>query len=357
MKQLTCEMCGSTDVIKQDGLYVCQSCGTKYSPEEAKKMMVEGTVTIDKSSETKNLKILAKRYYDNGEYEKADDYYDRIIEADPHDWEAVYYGGLASAFRSSLDNSRLSEAIIGAENAINLVPEDERKEKIEEFRKELIVLIIHHGNWLDSIDSIDMGEVSVLSLLNQYYELVILSERLLSSFPPKSVIKDDQVYILYKFITDWCYSGSRYHKYAWGYETRFGTTEYKSTSLPQSKKNYLHSTKKEFEDKMAELDPDFKIELENKREKMAKSGCYIATSVYGSYDCPEVWTLRRFRDNTLAKTFYGRLFIKTYYAISPTLVKYFGGQNWFNNLFKPRLDKFVNKLQKDGVESTFYMDE
>lgn len=354
MKQLSCEMCGSTDVVKQDGLFVCQTCGTKYSTEEAKKMMIGGTVTIDKSSETKKLKILAKRYYDNGEYEKADDYYDRIIEADPHDWEAVYYGGLASAFRSSLDNSRLSEAIIGAENAINLVPEDQREEKLEEFRKELIVVIIHHGNWLDSIDNEDMGESSVLSLLNQYYELVILSERLLSNFPPKSVIKDDQVYILYKYITNWCYSGSRYHKYAWGYETRYGTTEYKRTGLSGSKTNYLSSTKSEFEDKLAELDPEYKFELEKRRNK---KGCYIATSVYGSYDCPEVWTLRRFRDNILAKTFYGRLFIKIYYALSPTLVKYFGGQKWFNNLFKPRLDKLVIKLQNEGVESTFYVDE
>lgn len=33
-------------------------------------------------------------------------------------------------------------------------------------------------------------------------------------------------------------------------------------------------------------------------------GCYVATAVYGSYDCPQVWTLRRFRDNTLAATWY-----------------------------------------------------
>ena len=38
MKQLTCEMCGSTELIKQDGFFVCQTCGTKYSVEEAKKM-------------------------------------------------------------------------------------------------------------------------------------------------------------------------------------------------------------------------------------------------------------------------------------------------------------------------------
>ena len=46
MKKIVCEMCGSSDLIKEDGLYVCQSCGTKYSVEEAKKLMVEGTVEI-----------------------------------------------------------------------------------------------------------------------------------------------------------------------------------------------------------------------------------------------------------------------------------------------------------------------
>jgi len=41
MKQLVCEMCGGNDLIKQDGVFVCQNCKTKYSVEEAKKMMVE----------------------------------------------------------------------------------------------------------------------------------------------------------------------------------------------------------------------------------------------------------------------------------------------------------------------------
>ena len=87
-----------------------------------------------------------------------------------------------------------------------------------------------------------------------------------------------------------------------------------------------------------------------------KQGCYIATCVYGSYDCPEVWTLRRFRDNTLATTWYGRLFIRTYYAISPTLVKWFGNTNWFKNLWKGKLDRMVKKMQSNGVESTPYDD-
>jgi len=86
-------------------------------------------------------------------------------------------------------------------------------------------------------------------------------------------------------------------------------------------------------------------------------GCYVATCVYGSYDCPQVWTLRRFRDNTLASTWYGRAFIRTYYAISPTIVKWFGNTQWFKNIWKNKLDKMVSNLRSNGVEDTPYQDK
>ncbi|MCD7812330.1 MAG: hypothetical protein LUG91_10920 [Ruminococcus sp.] len=87
------------------------------------------------------------------------------------------------------------------------------------------------------------------------------------------------------------------------------------------------------------------------------NGCYVATAIYGSYDCPQVWTLRRYRDNTLAKTWYGRVFVRTYYAISPTLVKWFGDTAWFQRLWRGKLDRLVAKLQSDGVASTPYEDQ
>ena len=86
-------------------------------------------------------------------------------------------------------------------------------------------------------------------------------------------------------------------------------------------------------------------------------GCYVATAVYGSYNCPEVWTLRRFRDFTLAESWYGRAFIRVYYAISPTLVKWFGNTAWFKNIWKPALDRMVKHLNASGVENTPYTDK
>lgn len=85
-------------------------------------------------------------------------------------------------------------------------------------------------------------------------------------------------------------------------------------------------------------------------------GCYVATCVYGSYDCPQVWTLRRFRDNTLKKTWYGRVFIRSYYAVSPMLVRWFGHTQWFRGLWRRILDQLIARLHAHGVSSVAYED-
>ena len=99
------------------------------------------------------------------------------------------------------------------------------------------------------------------------------------------------------------------------------------------------------------------ITIEKVPESKPNQGCYIATAVYGSYDCPQVWTLRRYRDDTLASTRDGRCFIHTYYAISPALVRWVGQEDWFVNTSKRALDKMVRQLNEAGVSNLPYDDK
>ena len=85
-------------------------------------------------------------------------------------------------------------------------------------------------------------------------------------------------------------------------------------------------------------------------------GCYVATCVYGSYDCPEVWTLRRFRDFFLAEHLLGRWFIRCYYTISPTIVRLVGKKAWFQGFWRTRLDRLVSRLWSRGYDHTPYQD-
>ncbi len=117
--------------------------------------------------------------------------------------------------------------------------------------------------------------------------------------------------------------------------------------------NYIHKDTKG--KRTGRSDPNFWGGYTHK-DSNSSQGCYIATCVYGSYDCPQVWTLRRFRDDTLAKTKPGRGFIHAYYAISPKLVGRFGSTRWFQSMWRGVLNPIVAKLQQRGVADTPYHD-
>lgn len=87
-----------------------------------------------------------------------------------------------------------------------------------------------------------------------------------------------------------------------------------------------------------------------------KKGCYIATCVYGSYDCPPVWMLRRYRDSVMANSVIGRIFIFLYYLLSPTIIKLFGKKQWFVKPVEFILNKIVLKLERKGFSSLPYSD-
>lgn len=61
--------------------------------------------------------------------------------------------------------------------------------------------------------------------------------------------------------------------------------------------------------------------LETQREFswVPTSGCYIATMVFG-YDSEEVVFLRSFRDKFLFQNLFGKIFVETYYKVSPKVV-------------------------------------
>jgi hypothetical protein len=85
------------------------------------------------------------------------------------------------------------------------------------------------------------------------------------------------------------------------------------------------------------------------RGQSTRSGCYIATAVYGSYDAPNVLVLRRFRDEVLLNSAIGKMFVGLYYRLSPALAKRLSSMKRLNAALKLILDKLVDFLAKDTV--------
>lgn len=140
MKQLTCEMCGSTDLVKDGGVFICQSCGCKYSIEEARKMMVEGTVSVegtvkvDNSQLIKNYLSMAQSAADSDNKSEAENYANKVLELEPTNWRALYIKGSAAGWQSGTRNNRIPEAIDYFSQAITNCDDEEQlaglKEKI-----------------------------------------------------------------------------------------------------------------------------------------------------------------------------------------------------------------------------------
>ncbi|MDE7230304.1 MAG: hypothetical protein K2N56_07475 [Oscillospiraceae bacterium] len=345
MNVLVCEMCGSNDVIKQDGCYVCQMCGTKYSVEEARKMMIEGTVDVsgstvrvDNSVELQNLYQLARRAKNDNNSENAQKYYEQIIVKDPSSWEANFYTTYYQSMNCKIGEIGVaSTRISNCENTVfNLIKEnvadsEERRKAIDEVAAKLIVisnmLFNAYKSHFDGIDARIKGKH-----IQEYGN---------NCAAARDIVYNGGNYIVQIF-------GDEYGDIAavcWKLGVRQHNTLFPNLLNKKANKNLI----KEYNDKIKKYDPSYKAPR--------TAGCYVATCVYGSYNCPEVWTLRRYRDYTLAATWYGLLFIHIYYAISPTIVKLFGNTKWFKKMWKGTLDRMVAKLRAEGVEDTPYQDK
>lgn len=348
MKQLKCEMCGSTDLIKEDGVFVCQSCGTKYSVEEAKKMMVEGTVEVagtvkvDNSDELANLYQIARRAKDDNNNENAQKYYDMILVKDPNSWEASFYVVYFKAMGCKI--GQIQSAAISVNNCIdtvlklileNVTDPVEQEKAISEvtLRVTNISIMLYNaaGNHYNGIDPkirsnyVQEYANNSSSCTKMMYNL---GNQLVEIFGDKLGTVAASVW-------------------------KQGITEHLGYIHLLNNKELNKNIIMEYADKVKKYDTSYTAPTVNTSSAF---GCYVATAVYGSYDCPQVWTLRRFRDYKLAETWYGREFIKIYYAISPTLVKWFGNTNWFKKVCRGPLDKMVANLRNKGIEDTPYND-
>lgn len=82
-----------------------------------------------------------------------------------------------------------------------------------------------------------------------------------------------------------------------------------------------------------------------------KSGCFIATAVYGDFEAPQVRTLRAFRNNYMEKTTLGRLFIRIYYRISPPIASHINRHSVQCIFVRKVLDAVVKIIEKANINT------
>lgn len=361
LEVLKCPQCGGDVELDENQQYgFCKYCGAKVQNTNFK--VIKGEVKIVGNPTVQNFMKLAKRDFEDENYGEALENYNKVLDIESDNWEAVYRRGICITKTTTLGAFRMEDIVKGSKNALKIIKEDDKLSKnIDQIKIDMAYDILmscysmfkfamNHYNEFWELDSsapeMWNREASVLDAAQYVATMIeeIKNDDLKTTKSQES--KNTILMSSYDLIITCCTAICKVRQY------KNLDTYTKTWIKDEYRTNYVAIYDK-YVEKIKQIDPNHMIDS---IQRTGHQGCYVATCVYGSYDCPQVWTLRRYRDNNLAKTWYGRLFIHTYYACSPTIVKLFGKYDWFKQIWKPKLDKMVIKLQKEGYESTPYDD-
>ena len=364
-----CTQCGANievDDTKEAG--ICKFCGTAFVTEKAinnyntyitnNNNFAGANINVT-GADVNNLIKMAENAIEAGNGKEAVDYANRALEIDPESSKSWLLKMKAIEYIGTVGNPQVSEAISYGDNAIKYA-EDKENTTAEVYnyyiQRAITLMLIAVSNLKDTAQIKQLAGIGVSAMQgvangdnvtrNLYINLSTQALTLKLKIDEKYITEHEDmqssITTLANLYVDMCKADVE------------RLSVYGSKLLPEAieaRQSTLNLFKKGLpEDKASEVN-DEGVKSNN------NNGCYIATCVYGSYDCPQVWTLRRFRDYTLDETWYGRLFIKCYYTISPTLVKWFGNTKWFRKFWKSKLDKMITDLNNKGIENTWYHDK
>lgn len=144
MKKIVCEVCEGTDFLKQDGTYICQTCGMKYSASEIKSLLreVEGDAPAVPSpapvpvmpavnpnqQQIENLLVLASTAFESANNEETERCCNKAIELDVTCYKAWLLKGQAIGWESTYDSPRVEEGANAMRKAVDFAPEEEKEE-------------------------------------------------------------------------------------------------------------------------------------------------------------------------------------------------------------------------------------
>ena len=367
-----CSQCGGKieiDDKKKSGK--CKFCGTDFITEE----VIQNNFTHISNStniNTKNLTInqgdkntflsLARDSEEAGDVTVAIDYYNRVLEFDIDNYDALLGKAFCLFYTSTLANIKVQELTFYIKKGVDSYKKA-HKEKLDCFYSTIISKSKNALLTLCKAASRSYGDSprlrsSATSLKRELMTAlsihIFINDLLSKDYIANGSSNYKNNYVSFQedglYIAEMLVEPTPYYDVV-------GETE--TIEICDDEFNRINTYYTKSIDRILEIVPDYNLEdhsLQVARNKNYKQGCYIATAVYGSYDCPEVWVLRRYRDYKLSKSWLGRMFIRMYYKFSPGLARKCCDKKWFNKFWKRKLDKKVEKLRKHGYSSEKYDD-
>jgi DNA-directed RNA polymerase subunit RPC12/RpoP len=331
MEKVKCMYCGG-DILVQEAVQ-------KYHFE------ISGNVKLDRKAEIENYKKIGSREFEDGNFKDSFEYYTRVLEIDTEDFDALMYRGLSRAWQSTLINNELLDANKGAKRALEIYQnngctKEDLYLKIDLISSEIYKVIIaifdlatrHYSENHYGVQTAEEYWIHLLLCVESLEGIIELHSEEMTK--ENIFYKENKIHYLKEliiFYVEIC-NGKKYIDIN------------SNVSLDAHINPNMRATITEKYDLVVSEIRKHEPTYNPKFIARTKSGCYIATAIYGDYNAPEVMTLRSFRDTVLKKYYLGRLFIKVYYAVSPSLATRLQKTVYINRTVKKVLDGFVNKL-------------
>jgi len=165
----------------------------------------------------------------------------------------------------------------------------------------------------------------------------------------RNLIKEIPEKINPKIDKNWAFISNDYDKWFW-HENRWlstlGKTNFPGFSVMVGVQKL---SKKEINEAIQYSKRDDSIKISYREPSIKakqKSGCFIATAVYGDSEAYQVKMLRCFRDNQLEKRIIGKLFVDVYYNVSPSIAEFIRKYKVLTCLIRRTLDVIVKIIEK-----------
>lgn len=307
MNKLICELCGSNSLTKVDDLFVCDYCRTKYTPEQARKMLVEGSVRLDRSGDIGGLNEIATKALESKNYKEAFEYANRILEIDPRSSAAWYAKGVSSGWLSTVSNIRILEMINAFKTCIDFAKDQERERLKEKCASQVNIICVacwnislHHVSQFASVDGTWEGHVACA---RQALDGFSLSH----AWHPDRQPLDNIVVVASGLINGAAY---QYWDPVWNAQRT------KVRQLSDAGKAEMQSLIESAGEKIRKSDEGYVTP-----KPVTQTDCFVVTATMGSEEAVPVRVLREYRDTVLVYSKHGRSFVNWYYMAGPRIAR------------------------------------
>ena len=341
-----CPNCGASIQLDNGREFgFCSYCGSKVQLQQA-----VNKIQIDKSGDIQSYIDLSKSSIEAGNGQEAYDYANKALELSTQNTDAWFLKMQALDLMASIDDLKCREIVTAGSKSLELDTSEDRK--INVYR---CYLEFCRGDLKYCITQL-LDTNLIRELYNSYYainpftatkeaaamdsvmlSIVAQAEQMIAlrlAVPDSEIANNEELMNLAEQIA------MQWIEFQKALNTRLNALGTHIDEQTLAKFQEILNRIKQG------LPANKQVDITGEKMSNDGGGCYIATAIYGSYDAPEVLVLRHYRDETLSKYYFGRLFISVYYLLSPPIARRLRNATTINKMVRSILDKWVRHLSK-----------